>query len=81
MLSIAALNPRIAFDAGRPLYAISCSTGVSVQWAKLTTGSGLFGVYSLNSAARAISGNQLDLPISSLEMSEIGKAVLLQTCR
>lgn len=78
---MAALNPRIAFDAGRPLYAISCSTGVSVQWAKLTTGSRLFGVYSLDSAARAISGSQPELAISSLETSEMAKALLLQPCR
>ena len=81
VVAVAALNPRIAFDAGRPLYAISCSTGISIHWAKLTTGMGLFGVYSLGSAARAVAGDQLNSPISTLELSEMAKAMLLKPCK
>lgn len=81
VVAVAALNPRIAFDAGRPLYAISCSTGISFHWAKLTTGMGLFGVYSLSSAANAAAADQMNSPISTLELSEMAKAMLLKPCR
>ena len=75
------LNPRIATDAGRPLYAVSCSTGFSIHWAKLAYGNGLLGFYSLDSAARAVSGDQIESPISSLDLTAMAKAMLLKPCR
>ena len=82
VVAVAALNPRIAFDAGRPLYAISCSTGISIHWAKLLSGSGgLFGVYSLDGAARTAAADQLSSPISTLEMTAMAKSMLMKPCR
>lgn len=76
-----ALNPRVATDGGRPIYAVSCSTGFSIHWAKLAYGNGLLGVYSLESAARTISGEGIESPISSFDLSVMAKAMLLKPCR
>jgi len=81
VIAVAVLNPRIAFDSGRPIYAISCSTGISIHWAKLLSGSdGLFGVYSLDGAARTVAADQLSSPISTLELTAMAKSMFLKPC-
>jgi hypothetical protein len=78
--SILALNPRVAIDSSRPLYAISCSTGISIHWRKLF-GGGLFGIYSLDSAvgvAAAALGPGL---LGNSENESIVKNILLKPCR
>ena len=77
---ILSLNPRVANDSGRPLYAISCSTGFSIQWAKLLGGE-LFGIYSLDSLV-SLSATWLDPGLlSNPERESIVKSILLKPCR
>ena len=42
---IAALNPRVAIDAGRPVWLVSCSTGASLHWLGLQQQNGLVGLH------------------------------------
>ncbi len=80
MLGAFIFNPRLAFQDEKPSHLISCSTGWSLHWKGITSGSGLLGLYSPENAAWSeISVRRTSRAKVSDEIKR-ARILLMQTC-
>ena len=81
--SLFLLNPRIAREGGRPIYAVSCTTGWSLHWLGLfpdQTGSltGLYSPEGLGAANSALLGN--DTGMTHIDFTAIARESITKPC-
>ncbi|CAI8170194.1 MAG: methanol dehydrogenase [Prochlorococcus sp.] len=81
-VALMVLNPRIAFDHSRPVYVVSCRTEWTAHWWGAFGDGGLFGLYSLNSAAQATVANTAGLEyVSANQQLAMAMSTLMKPCR